>query len=665
MLNAIKRLALGVSLIGLASAILLFSDRGHRTAASSPQAAKRIAIVQHATTAVLDDGVRGVLDGLAERGYRDGDKIVVQRFNAHGDMPTGVAIAKQVTGGDFDLVITSSTPSLQAVANNNRAGKVRHLFTLVADPFLSGVGLDRADPLKHPPFMAGQSSFPPVERAFQIARTMLPGLKRIGVAWNPAESNSLVFVSKARELAKTMDFTLLEANVDNTSAVGEAVRSLIGRDAQAIWVGGDNTVIAAINTVIETATRQRVPVFTVLPGKPDRGTLFDAGPDFYQVGRLGGDLAAEILEGADMSKIPVKDVLDLTPPYLSINTNALKGLREPWQIPEALLAEASVVVDASGIRRKAAPATSVAVDARPLTKKWRLSLIQLNQVFDVEEAEHGVLDGLKESGLVEGRDFQKIVRNAQGDMATVSGLIDASVGESDLLITFSTPTLQAALQRAKRLPIVFNQVADPIAAGAGTSDTAHLPNVTGVYFISAYDLMMPLIKEYLPKARVLGTVYVPAEVNMVAQLGVMQKVIAAAGMELKVVAANSPSEVGDAALALAAAHVDAICQLPGNLTASAFPSIARVSQQAKIPVFTFQSSQVRAGAVAAVSRDYYESGREAGHVAARVMRGENPAGMPFIGFSKTKLIVNVGAARAMGLTSPAHIVSKADEVVGK
>ena len=125
------------------------------------------------------------------------------------------------------------------------------------------------------------------------------------------------------------------------------------------------------------------------------------------------------------------------------------------------------------------------------------------------------------------------------------------------------------------------------------------------------------------------------------------------------------SEVGDAALALASAHVDAICQLPGNLTASAFPSIARVSQQAKIPVFTFQSSQVRAGAVAAVSRDYYESGREAGHVAARVMRGENPAGMPFIGFSKTKLVVNVGAAKAIGLTSPARIVGKADEVVGK
>src|SRR5579862_9176959 len=135
MINAFKRLALGIFLIALASAILLFADRGHRSPASDRKAF-RIAILQHANTQVLDDGVRGVLDGLAERGYRDGDRIQVQRFNAQGDMPTGIAIARQVTAGDYDLVITSSTPSLQAVANNNREGKARHLFAIVADPYV-------------------------------------------------------------------------------------------------------------------------------------------------------------------------------------------------------------------------------------------------------------------------------------------------------------------------------------------------------------------------------------------------------------------------------------------------------------------------------------------------------------------------------------------------
>src|SRR5262249_5061531 len=144
---------------------------------------------------------------------------------------------------------------------------------------------DPKDPMKHPPYMVGQGSFPPVDKAFQFARAMLPGLQRVGVAWNPAESNSLAFVLKARQVSAAMGITLLEANADNTSAVGDAVSSLVARDAQALWIGGDNTVIAAVNTVITIAQRSRIPVFTVLPGAPDRGTLFDAGPDFFAVGR--------------------------------------------------------------------------------------------------------------------------------------------------------------------------------------------------------------------------------------------------------------------------------------------------------------------------------------------------------------------------------------------
>lgn len=360
MLYAARRLALGLFLIAALSAILLFADRSHRTdlasaSAASVETGRTIAILQHANTPVLDDGVRGVIDGLASRGYVEGGRFKIERFNAQGDMPTGIAIAKQVTSGGYDLVITSSTPSMQAVANTNRDGRVRHVFTLVADPFLSGVGLDRADPLKHPPYMVGQGSFPPVERVFQIAREMLPGLQRVGVAWNPAESNSQVFIIKGRELAKVMGLTLLEANVDNTSAVQDAVGSLISRNAQAIWIGGDNTVIAAIDSVIATARRSAIPVFTVLPGAPARGTLFDAGPDFYEVGRQGGFVAADVLDGADMTQMPVKDILDITPAFLSINTTVLKGLREPWKVPAAVLAEANVVVNESGIQRKAQP----------------------------------------------------------------------------------------------------------------------------------------------------------------------------------------------------------------------------------------------------------------------------------------------------------------------
>src|SRR5260221_12017769 len=133
-----------------------------------------------------------------------------------------------------------------------------------------------------------------------------------------------------------------------------------------------------------------------------------------------------------MSTMPARDVLDVSPPYLSINTTVLKSLKEPWQVPDDLLADANAVVDASGVRRKAAAPPPITADARAPAKKWRLSLIELNQVTDVEEAEHGVVDGLRESGMVEGRDFDKTIRNAQGARATVGGPVDASPGHPAL-----------------------------------------------------------------------------------------------------------------------------------------------------------------------------------------------------------------------------------------
>src|SRR5262245_6237345 len=88
-------------------------------------------------------------------------------------------------------------------------------------------------------------------------------------------------------------------------------------------------------------------------------------------------------------------------------------------------------------------------DQRPTDAgKWRVHLIQYVKVVDTEEAEQGVLDGLRESGLIEGQDYTITIHIAHGDMAMVSSLVDASLAaKADLLITLSTPTLQAALQR--------------------------------------------------------------------------------------------------------------------------------------------------------------------------------------------------------------------------
>lgn len=351
----VKRLFLGLLLIVSASAVLLLSDLQRRTA--NVRTVPRIGLLQHASTMLLDEGTRGAIDALAENGFVDGKSIVIDKFNAHGDISVANSIAKEMVGARYDLLVTMSTLSLQAVANANRGGKTIQVFGLVADPFVAGVGLNRDNPLNHPRNLLGYGSFIPVEYAFQTAREMFPGLKEVGVAWNPAEANSRAFVERAREVCKGWNIELIEANVENSNSVLETEESLVARGAEALWVGGDVTLNVAIDSVISVGRKAHIPVFTITPGRPDRGTLFDYGANFYEIGKETGTLAAEILRGADPSQIPVKNVI---PVWFVVNANATKGLKQKWQIPEEILRRANVVVDEAGVHER-----SPAVNEQP------------------------------------------------------------------------------------------------------------------------------------------------------------------------------------------------------------------------------------------------------------------------------------------------------------
>src|SRR5215475_11887184 len=323
-----KRLALGFVLIVLSSTILLLSDLQRRAPAA--RSMPHIGLLQHASTLLLDDGTRGTIDALAENGFVEGKSVVIDKFNAHGDISVGNSIAKQMVNARYDLLLTMSTLSLQAVANANRGSNTVHVFGLVADPVVAGVGVSRSNPLQHPRNLVGIGSFLPVQDAFRIAREMFPPLKKVGVAWNPAEANSRAFVEKAREYCKQSGIELLEANVENSNSVLEAEESLVARGAEALWIGGDVTVSVAAESVVAVGRRAHIPVFSITPGKPDRGTLFDYGADFYQIGRQTGALAAEILRGADATKIPVRNSVPIT---FMLNTTAVQGLAPGWRIP--------------------------------------------------------------------------------------------------------------------------------------------------------------------------------------------------------------------------------------------------------------------------------------------------------------------------------------------
>ncbi len=324
-----------------------------------------------------------------------------------------------------------------------------------------------------------------------------------------------------------------------------------------------------------------------------------------------------------------------------------------------LIASAILLISDWGRRESTAGGAGV-------NRKWVVNLLEYVNVDDSEEAEKGIMEGLRQSGLAEGRDYEMTVRNAQGDMSTLNALVDAALtARADLLMTLSTPTLQATIRKAPQLPIIFTFLADPISAGVGRSFTDHLPNVTGVATGSATEEVLALLRECLPNARRVGTIVVPSEVNTVYNRDQLVLEARKLGIEVVSVPASTSSELPDAALALCSMKIDAVCQVAGNLTVTGFTSIARAARDAGLPAFGFMTSQAEQGAMAVVARDYYDGGVEAAQLAVRVMRGESPASIPLQLLRKNKIILNLAAARAVGLTIPASVLNKAGKVIDK
>jgi ABC-type uncharacterized transport system substrate-binding protein len=352
----LKKLILGLTLIVGAIAVLLYSDLDSRhVEVHGKNRVVRVAIVQQISIPALDDGMAGALDALKDRGYSDGGRMALREYNAQGDVSTANAIAKSVTSGDFDLILSFSTISLQTVANANRFATPprHHVFSLVTDPYAVGVGVSRENHMIHPPYMTGLGNLAPVQQVFELARRMQPALKRVGLVWDPSEANSVVTTTLARKVCASMGIQLVEANAENSTAIGEATASLLSRGVQAIWVSPDLIASHGLELIVSKAHTAQIPVFTSTPTSGVSGALFELGADYLTIGRIAGNLAADVLEGRDPATVPVDNVM---PIRLKVNKLALAKLRDRWEIPEDVVERANVVVDASGVHVKSAPA---------------------------------------------------------------------------------------------------------------------------------------------------------------------------------------------------------------------------------------------------------------------------------------------------------------------
>lgn len=664
----LKRLALGLMLIGVAAAGLLCSDGQYRrtvtreTAPAVRAKLPRVGIFQFASRQVLDESVRGCLDAFAGHNLIPDQTVRIHFFNAESDLPAANTIAKAIVSGGFDLAVTFSTPALQTMANANQAGKVIHVFGTVTDPYLAGVGLNRQRPDIRPRNLAGIGTFQPVKEVFRLAKQCYPNLTRVGVVWCTSETCSEACLVLAREVCQELGITLLEAPVQNTVEVLEAAQSLVARNAQALWIGGDNIVELMAGSVIKAAMEARIPVFANAPDHAKLGALLSLGADYYAVGQATGNLAVEILNGRDPGSTPIENVV---PTKLAVNLVTLAQLREAWKITPAIMHAANIIIDAQGTHaQNALPATALAWAPPEAGRTYRIGIAYFAPEQGYETACQGLLEGLREFGYLEGRNLAIRRISAQAEIAAIPAIIQTlDNSDVDVIVTFTTPVLMAAASMAKHKPVVFTYVTDPLAAGIGKSWTDHLPHVTGVGSFPPLVETLDLIQRLITNLTGLGVIYNSSEANSVKVVTVLRDLCRQRKIQLEEVTVNTTADIAQSAQALLERPIQAV-YIPGDNTVyQGLDALVMACRKARLPLFPddpLKSNQALAG----IGAGYYESGRSAAPILARVLGGESPAGIPMTNVAVMHIGINRAEAARLGIKIPADLLNDPSAAAG-
>jgi len=325
---------------------------------------------------------------------------------------------------------------------------------------------------------------------------------------------------------------------------------------------------------------------------------------------------------------------------------------------------------ACGASSTPAPAPASAPTPAPTApaKPKLVAITQLVQHPSLDLVRQGVLDGLKAAGFEDGKNIKVDYQNAQGDMAMTKTVADKFVAETpDIIITLTTPSAQAVAKAVQntRIPMIFSAVSDPVGAQLlGSVDQASGTNITGVYNFDPTRAQLDLFAQIMPDLKTLGVIYNPGESNSVSTVKRMKDDIAKrSGWKLVEAPANSSAEVQTAAQSLIG-RVQAIYMPQDNTVVSAFDALLKVAQTGKTPLFVSDAQSVGRGAIATVGSDEYKGGVQAGAMAARVLKGEDPGKVKPEVTETRHIFINSKAADAFGIKLPDD-VKKVGEEQGK
>lgn len=279
-----------------------------------------IGISQFAEHSSLDDCRKGFMYGLANEGIVEGQNLKIDLQNANADTGTAATIADNFVSQKVDMICAIATPSAMAAYNSTKDGDIPVVFTAVSDPVAAELAKEDGTPVGN---ITGTSDALPVEEQLKMIREVLPDAKTIGIMYTTSETNSVSTIATYKELASKYNFEIVESGISTIADVPLAAADLAGK-VDCISNLTDNTVVSALQTVLDAANKEKIPVFGSEVDQVKQGCLASEGLDYYQLGIQTGEMAGKILKGE--SKASETKFETISEASLYVNTAVAKNL---------------------------------------------------------------------------------------------------------------------------------------------------------------------------------------------------------------------------------------------------------------------------------------------------------------------------------------------------
>ena len=275
--------------------------------------------------------------------------------------------------------------------------------------------------------------------------------------------------------------------------------------------------------------------------------------------------------------------------------------------------------------------------------------------------------GLKESGFIEGQNVAIEYRWAHGKHGRLPALAADLVNRQTAAIvtTGGEPSALAAKAATNKIPIVFVIEGDPVNIGLVDSLNNPGGNITGLSLIApALEAKrLGLLRELIPKSAMIGVLANEDYQDTDRQLAGVENAASEIGQKISIQNVRSERDLATAFTTLSQLQVDALLVTADPLFNEMRDQIVALAMRYKIPAIYASREFVIAGGVISYGASETDAHREAGAYVGKILKGAKPAGLPVQLPTKFNLVINLKAAKALGLTVPPSLLTNADEIV--